>query len=174
MDINIWPYIDLSRSLITKKRKGNGNMFRHQVETFAILLEYGYADPVLLKASLIHDLFEDGNKVGFYDFGSVINIDKDGKAVYDLVMELSIRVKDNIEEPKDQFLKRVMKSGSPKSKILKLADRLSNINSLNSADDPGFIKRYLEETRINIMPYADDVDKNIADELRRSLMKFEQ
>ena len=173
MDINIWPYIDLSRSLIIKKRKGNGNMFRHQVETFAILLEYGYDDPVLLKAALIHDLFEDGHKVGFYDFSSVINTDEDGKEVYDLVMELSIRVKDDIEEPKDQFLKRIMEYGSPKSKILKLADRLSNINSLNSAVDPSFIIRYIEETNLNIMPYADGIDKNIADELRSSLMKFE-
>lgn len=173
MDINIWPYIDLSRSLIIKKRKGTGNMFRHQVETFAILIEYGYDDPILLKASLIHDLFEDGHVVGFYDFGSVIDTDKDGKEVYDLVMELSIRVKDEIEEPKDQFLKRIMKHGSPKSKILKLADRLSNINSLNSTDDLGFKKRYIKETNLYIMPYADDIDKNIADELRRSLMKSE-
>ena len=148
-------------------------MLRHQVETFAILLEYGYDDPVLLKAALIHDLFEDGHMVGFYDFGSVIKTDKDGKEVYNLVMELSIRVTDDIEEPKDQFLKRIMMYGSGKSKILKLADRLSNINSLDSSRDLSFIKRYIEETKLNIMPYADGIDKNIADELRRSLMKFE-
>jgi (p)ppGpp synthase/HD superfamily hydrolase len=173
MNINIWPYIDLSRSLIIKKRRGNGNMFRHQVETFTILLEYGYDDPVLLKAALIHDLFEDGHKVGFNNFGSVVTTDKDGKEVYDLVMELSIRVKDNIEEPKDQFLERIMNKGSRKSKILKLADRLSNINSLNSTNDLNFIKRYIEETNLHIMPYADGIDKNLADELRKSLRKFE-
>jgi (p)ppGpp synthase/HD superfamily hydrolase len=173
MNINIWPYIDLSRSLITKKRRGNGNMFRHQVETFTILLEYGYDDPVLLKAALIHDLFEDGHKVGFYNFGSVVTTDKDGKEVYDLVMELSIRVKDNIEEPKDQFLERIMNKGSQRSKILKLADRLSNINSLNSTNDLNFIKRYIEETNLHIMPYAEGIDKNLADELRKSLRKFE-
>ena len=30
-------------------------MFRHQLATLAILLDYKIVDPVLLKASLIHD-----------------------------------------------------------------------------------------------------------------------
>jgi GTP pyrophosphokinase len=173
MNINIWPYIELSRSLIKKSRRGYGNMFRHQFETFSILIEYGYEDPVLLKASLIHDLFEDGQKVGFSQFESVKTIDEDGKEVYDLVKELSIRVEKNIEEPKDQFLERIMQEGSLKSKILKLADRLSNINSLKATDDLHFIKKYVEETNLHIMPYAESIDKNLADELKRSLMKFE-
>jgi len=33
-------------------------MFRHQMSTLAILLDYKFADPVLLKAAVIHDLFE--------------------------------------------------------------------------------------------------------------------
>jgi len=170
MNINLWPYIELSRFLRTKKRKGNGNMFRHQLETFAILLDYGYEDPVLLKAALIHDLFEDGQKVGFSDFENVITVDEDGKEVYDLVKELSIRVENNAEEPKDQFLERIMQVGSRRAKVLKLADRLSNIISLPSANDKHFIKRYIEETNLHILPYADEIDKKIAEELKTSLM----
>jgi len=173
MDVNIWLYVELSRSLIKKERKGFGNMFRHQFETFVILLEYGYEDPVLLKAALIHDLFEDGHKVGFSGFDTVISVDTDGKEVYNLVMELSIRVENDIEEPKDQFLERIMHEGSKRAKILKLADRLSNINSLLATHDIPFIKRYLEETNLHILPYAEEINKNIASELKKSLKKFD-
>ena len=33
-------------------------MFRHQISTMGILLDYKIIDPVLLKAAVIHDLFE--------------------------------------------------------------------------------------------------------------------
>ncbi len=148
-------------------------MFRHQIETFAILLEYGYEDPILLKASLIHDLFEDGEKVGFSSFEGVMTIDEDGKEVFDLVKELSIRIENDIEEPKDQFLERIMQEGSHRARVLKLADRLSNINSLPATKELQFIKRYIEETDLHIMPYAEGIDKNIAGELKRSLMIFD-
>ncbi len=173
MDVNIWPYIELSRYLIKKERKGSGNMFRHQFETFVILLEYGYEDPVLLKAALIHDLFEDGHKVGFSAFETVISVDTDGKEVFDLVTELSIRVKNSVEEPKDRFLERIMQQGSQRAKILKLADRLSNINSLLASHDASFIKRYIEETNLHILPYAEAINKKLALELRKSLKMFE-
>jgi len=172
MDINLWPYIELSRFLIKKKRRGFGNMFRHQLDTFVILVEYGYNDPVLLKASLIHDLFEDGKKVGFTDFDSVRTADSDGDEVYELVKELSIQIENDIEEPKDEFLERIMQDGSHNAKILKLADRLSNIYSLFAISDSAFSKMYLEETKLHILPYAEEIDKNIADELKIILMKF--
>jgi GTP pyrophosphokinase len=172
MDISLWSYIELSRFLIKKERRGFGNMFRHQLETFAILLEYGYEDPVLLKAALIHDLFEDGHKVGFTMFDKVKTIDSDGREVYNLVQELTIRIENDIEEPKNQFLERIMKEGSQSAKILKLADRLSNINSLLATHDIPFMKRYLEETNLYILPYAEGIDTNMAGELKRSLRKF--
>ena len=63
---NFSVYLRLSQLLTAKPSSGGGNMFRHQMETLAILLEYGYNDPVLLKAALIHDLVEDGKEIGFY------------------------------------------------------------------------------------------------------------
>jgi (p)ppGpp synthase/HD superfamily hydrolase len=57
--------------------------------------------------------------------------------------------------------------------VLKLADRLSNINSLPATKELQFIKRYIEETDLHIMPYAEGIDKNIAGELKRSLMIFD-
>jgi GTP pyrophosphokinase len=173
MNFDLWPYIELSRHLVKKERKGFGNMFRHQIETFAILIEMGYTDPVLLKAALIHDLIEDGQKVGFIDFDKVISADTDGPEVYDLVQELSIRVVQGEEEPKGSFLARIMKSGTQRAKLLKLADRLSNINTLLATRDTAFILRYLDETRQYIMPFADSIDTQIARELKNSLEKFE-
>jgi (p)ppGpp synthase/HD superfamily hydrolase len=168
----VWPYIELARHLVGIERKGFGNMFRHQMETFAILLEFGYDDPVLIKASLIHDLFEDGNQVGFNDFASVINIDLDGQAVYDLVMEVTRWVVGGKEEPKTVFLERIMKSGSNKARLLKIADRLSNVNSLFATNNKEFIRRYCHETWDHIIPYADAIDKKIAGEMRKSLRKL--
>jgi GTP pyrophosphokinase len=127
-----------------------------------------------LKASLIHDLFEDGHKVGFTEFDTVITTDEDGKEVYDLVRELSIRIVDNVEEPKATFLERIMQEGTHRAKLLKLADRLSNINTLLATRDTEFISRYLTETQKHIMPYADRIDKNIAEELKKSLIKFKE
>ena len=46
-------------ALIGVQRRGGSNMFRHQFSTMAILLDYKIVDPVLLKAAVIHDLFED-------------------------------------------------------------------------------------------------------------------
>lgn len=171
--VNIWPYLKMARHLVLKQRRGFGNMFRHQIETFAILLEFGYDDPVLLKAALIHDLFEDGQKVGFSGFDQVITTDKDGQEVYDLVREISIRVDQGAEEPKPDFLLRIMKSGTTRARLLKIADRLSNINTLSATNDRMFIRRYLEETREYIMPYAAEIDSRIAGELESSLMKLE-
>jgi len=57
--ITLAPYIVKAMALIGVKRKHGSNMFRHQISTLGILLDYKVADPVLLKASVIHDLFED-------------------------------------------------------------------------------------------------------------------
>jgi (p)ppGpp synthase/HD superfamily hydrolase len=171
MNTNLWPYFKLARYLIKKQRKGFGNMFRHQVETFAILIEFGYDDPVLLKASLIHDLFEDGHKVGFTDFRQVIKTDNDGQEVYDLVRELSIRVENDIEEPKALFLERIMQHGTQRAKILKLADRISNVSSLIATNNKDFISRYLKETEDHILPYAKEINPKMHIELENIIKK---
>jgi (p)ppGpp synthase/HD superfamily hydrolase len=165
----VWPYIELARHLIKIERKGFGNMFRHQLETFAILIEFGYDDPVLLKASLIHDLMEDGPQAGFTDFNRISATDHDGQDVYGLVQELTRRTARGKEEPKAVFLERIMQTGTRHARLLKLADRLSNVNSLFSTNNKEFIKRYCRETRDHIMPYADSIDKKIACELKKSL-----
>jgi (p)ppGpp synthase/HD superfamily hydrolase len=166
------PYVQKATALRGKYRYVGGNQFRHALSTFAILLDYHYMDPVMLKASLIHDVFEDVKCVTPEE---IINLDHDGQAVYDLVMEVTRRK----EESKDDYLKRVLETGSTKAKILKCADRISNLTDLHTDTfDKGFIKKYIDETKKWVLLMAQEVNPNMLYELkdlvkrRESGMKF--
>jgi GTP pyrophosphokinase len=159
------PYIFKAMALIGVRRKAGSNMFRHQVATMGILLDYKIIDPVLLKAAVIHDLFEDALGMPGVTRADIVSLDSDGLAVYDLVMEVTIRKTDGVEEPKPQYLKRIMETGSRRAKILKLADRLSNLFALGFVHDASFVRRYLEETRTCILPYAEQINQDMYREL---------
>jgi (p)ppGpp synthase/HD superfamily hydrolase len=163
--ITLAPYIVKATALIGVKRWGGSNMFRHQISTMGILLDYKIIDPVLLKAAVIHDLFEDASAMPGVSEGEIMRIDSDGPAVYALVMEVTIRYVGGVREPKADYLLRIMKSGSPKAKILKLADRISNLTALGFVHDAAFVKRYLQETRECILPYAEQVNADMFREL---------
>jgi GTP pyrophosphokinase len=47
-DLTLAPYMVKAMALIGVQRRGGSNMFRHQLSTFAILLDYKVLDPVLL------------------------------------------------------------------------------------------------------------------------------
>ena len=164
-DFNIWPYLSLAISLKDKKRKGVGTMFRHQLETFTILLEYGYSNRILLKASILHDYIEDGTDSRNVLQQRIRQLDSDGKEVLHLVNEMTIREDQGVEEPKSEFLTRIMTSGSDLARILKLADRISNVASLAVTNDIEFIKRYLNETKTFILPYAEGINAEMSREL---------
>ena len=54
-DLMLAPYIVKAMALIGVQRRGGSNMFRHQLSTFAILLDYKVIDPVLLKPNQLDD-----------------------------------------------------------------------------------------------------------------------
>ncbi|MDR1950445.1 MAG: hypothetical protein LBQ38_13730 [Spirochaetaceae bacterium] len=153
------PYMQLATALIGKIREGGGNMFRHQLDTMATLIDYGYIDSVLLKASVVHDLIED---VPEFNHNLLLTVDYESPAVYDLVLEVTRFP----GETKPEFLTRIHKSGSRNAKILKAADRISNMISLGFVIDPEFINRYTEETVRYIFPIAEEVDKAMLAELQ--------
>ena len=153
------PYMQLATALIGKTREGGGNMFRHQIDTMATLIDYGYIDSVLLKASIVHDLFED---VPDFNRNLLLQIDYESPAVYDLVMEVTR----NPEETKPEFLTRILETGSRNAKILKAADRISNMIALGFVINYKFISRYTEETARYIYPIAEQVDKAMLSELK--------
>src|SRR5678815_3891146 len=103
-DMTLAPYIVKAMALIGVRRKGGSNMFRHQISTMGILIDYKIVDPVLLKASVIHDLFEDAPSMPGVTENEITSIDADGPAVYALVMEVTIRTLGNVREPKGEFL----------------------------------------------------------------------
>src|SRR5688572_27322222 len=110
--ITLAPYIVKATALIGVQRRGGSNMFRHQISTLGILLDYKVIDPVILKAALIHDLFEDAVGLPGVSQGDITGIDGDGQQVYELVMEVTIRTVDGIKEPKPEYLLRLMQNGS--------------------------------------------------------------
>jgi GTP pyrophosphokinase len=164
-NLTLAPYMVKAMALIGVKRRGGSNMFRHQLSTFAILLDYKVLDPVLLKAAVIHDLFEDAPTMPGVTREEIENIDADGQAVYALVMEVTIKTVDGVREPKTEYLTRIMTHGSPRAKLLKLADRISNLTALGFVHDAAFVRKYVDETRAHVLPYAEAVNPNMFREL---------
>jgi len=156
--IYLAPYMQLATALIGKQRHAGGNMFRHQIDTMGILLDYGYIDSVLLKASVIHDVIED---IPEFNRNQILEIDSESGQVYDLVMEVT-KLEGQI---KSDYLKRIIDKGSHKAKVLKCADRISNMISLGFVTDPAFIERYCEETELYIFPIALEVNFEMYQEL---------
>ena len=152
------PYMQLATALIGKTREGGGNMFRHQLDTLAILIDYNYIDSVLLKASIVHDLIED---VPDFNRNLLLQVDYESPDVYSLVMEVTR----DPGETKPEFLIRIREKGSRKAKILKVADRISNMISLGFVNKQQFVSRYTEETVQYIYPIAEEVDASMLSEL---------
>jgi (p)ppGpp synthase/HD superfamily hydrolase len=165
-DITLAPYIAKARELIGVPGKAGANLFRHQMFTLAVLMDYGVTDTILLKAAVIHDLFEaaEPSRRPWLE-EQVRNIDGDGREVCELVSEVSIRVEGKIKEPKSRYLSRIMSQGSPRARILKLADRISNVIFLGFVHNKEFTRRYLAETRDEILPYAAQINTNMFMEL---------
>ncbi len=156
--IYLAPYMQLATALIGKQRHAGGNMFRHQIDTMGILLDYGYIDSVLLKASVIHDVIED---IPDFNCNQILEIDSESGQVYDLVMEVTKQE----GQLKSDYLKRIIEKGSHKAKVLKCADRISNMISLGFVTNPEFIERYCEETELYIFPIALEVNFDMYQEL---------
>jgi GTP pyrophosphokinase len=160
------PYIVKAMAMIDRPRKAGSNMFRHQMSTMAILLDYKQVDPVLLKASVIHDLFEELGDEPWVTREAIASIDADGPAVYDLVMEVTIRKANGATEPKSEYLRRIMTAGSERARKLKLADRISNLITLGFVTDRRFVERYTAQTRECILPYSEAVNPDMHRELK--------
>ncbi len=156
--MHLAPYMQLATALIGKTREGGGNMFRHQIDTMGILIDYGYIDSILLKAAVVHDLIED---VPDFNHNSLLTIDFESPQVYELVLEVSRRD----EESKPDFLSRVREKGSHNAKLLKAADRISNMISLGFVTNAQFIARYTDETERYVFPIAAAVDQAMLREL---------
>ncbi|MCX6276790.1 MAG: hypothetical protein NT004_01670 [Bacteroidetes bacterium] len=167
VNLVIAPYVQKATALRGVKRYVGGNQFRHALATFAILIDYHYVDAILLKASVIHDLLEDVKRTSHDDIRA---IDSDGSRVLDLVLEVTRRQ----DETKENFLKRILLEGSDKAKILKCADRISNLTDLHpDIFDKDYIKNTLSYTKKWVIPMAEQVNKDMLFELQDLLKRRE-
>ena len=154
------PYIMAATALIRIGRKVGGNQFRHSFATLGILLDYHFAhDSVLLKAALLHDLFEELPETGLDE---IRHIDADGPKVVTLVLEVTR----SESETKEEYLTRVLEHGSWNAKILKCADRISNLTDLHrDSHKIAKILSYLDQTEKYIVPMASEVNRDMLIEL---------
>ncbi len=154
------PYIIKATALIGKRRVTGGNMFRHQIATMGIIFDYKLFDNyILLKASVIHDLFEDTDTTP----DEIRGIDNQANQVVDLVLEVT-KPKGML---KTTYLKRILEHGSTNAKILKVADRISNLTDLHRDQyERKKMCEYLDQTEKFVLPMAQQVNENMAIELR--------
>jgi (p)ppGpp synthase/HD superfamily hydrolase len=163
------PWIIKATALIGIHRNVGGNQFRHGLATMAILLDYKlFGDYVLLKASVIHDLLEDVPDTNEYELR---RIDSDADKVVDLVKEVT-RHKD---QPKTEFLGNLLEKGSYNAKVLKVADRISNLTDLHRDHySREKMSRYLDQSQQFVLPMANEVNKDMAFELTDLISKRRQ
>jgi GTP pyrophosphokinase len=153
------PYFALASLLISVPRKVGGNQFRHCSQTFAILLDYGYVESILLKTALVHDAVED---LPDFNHKLIIQADNEGVEVYKTVLEVSRRQ----GEDKSSFLKRILETGSRNARLVKIADRISNMTDIGFSTSLDFVRRYCNETEQFVLPMAEGLDHDMATELR--------
>ena len=91
----------------------------------------------------------------------LLSIDSESPAVYELVMEVTRRP----GQTKAEYLQHIIRHGSQRAKVLKCADRISNMISLGFVNDPEFIKRYCNETEVYVFPIALEVNFDMYNEL---------
>jgi len=167
------PYIIKATALIGKQRGVGGNQFRHAMATMAILFDYKFFDNyVLLKASVIHDLLEDVPETNELEIRII-----DGQA--DQVLELVKEVTKPKGMIKADYLKRILEQGSRNAKLLKCADRISNLTDLHrDTHTAEKITEYLDQTEQYVIPMAQQVNADMLIELtdlvkrRRKLVKI--
>ena len=171
-NITLAPWIFKGTALSAKPRIIGGNQFRHNMATMCILIDYEIIDSVLLKAAVIHDLLEE---IPETDISDLLQIDDESEDVIKLVKEVT----KNLDETKADYLTRILIYGSFEAKLLKCADRISNITDLH----PGTfinekILNYLAETEEYILPLCRDVNDKMYLELcdlvkkRRSIINI--
>jgi GTP pyrophosphokinase len=158
LSISLAPYMQLATALIGKSRHSGGNMFRHQIDTLGILIDYGYIEGVLLKAACIHDVLED---VPGFDAKQILAIDDESPQVLELVQEVTKPE----GQLKSEYLRNIIAKGSTRAKVLKCADRISNMISLGFVTNQAFIERYCDETEYYVFPLALEVNYAMYEEL---------
>jgi len=130
-----------------QKRKDGSPYIKHPINVLKNVLNYKESKSLetLLIAACLHDTLED-TEASYYDL-----VQKFGIQVASLVLEVTTDEEMKNEIGKEKYLSIKMKNMSSWALVIKLCDRLDNINDLNVADEK-FKNKYINET-INILEF---------------------
>ena len=160
-------YLQKATTLIGVPRKVGGNQFRHGWATTGVLIDHKFIEPIKLKAALLHDIYEDWPE---FDKNEIIYLDSDGFAVHHLIWELTRKP----EETKEEYLDRLTKHGSKNARMLKVADRITNLLELNPIVFPlEKIRQKIAETRKWVLPMAKEVSPSMTREMEDIIERIE-
>lgn len=158
-NIILAPYMQLAWNLVGRPRASGENVFRHSVHTLGILINYRYISPILLKASLVHDILRE---IQDFDESAIKNADEDGERVLAVVRELT---HDRKTETRAEFFKRIIRNGSFDAKLILIASRLDSLENLGYTTDEKSIEEYCMDTELYVLPLALQVNAYMYDEL---------
>ncbi len=160
------PWVQKASALVGVHRQVGGNQFRHCMAAMTILIDYHFVDSIILKASIIHDLLEDFDSA---NIDEIRHLDADGEKVLELVVELT---RDRKKETKKEYLERLIYKSSSQAKIVKLADRISNLTDLHIFVFPKEKnENYLKQTEELIYPMIDELLKGNLPEDQKKMVK---
>ncbi len=138
-----------------QERDGGGRYFDHPRQVSLTLLEKGVFDHEIIIAALLHDVMEDSFILTWADVEFIF-----GKRVCTLVKLLTKET----GLPKDQYFPRLL-SGPPEAWLIKLADRLHNLETLSSCTPQKQLKQ-IKETREKYFPLC----RKLAEDTRYSTL----
>ena len=131
-----------------QKRKNGDPYIYHPLRVLKNVYKYKESNNIetLLISACLHDVIEDTNAT-YPDI-----VDKFGPQVASLVLEVTTDEDMKKALGKEKYLAYKMKNMSSWALVIKLCDRLDNVEDLSNSDDKRFINRYIKET-LDIINY---------------------
>ena len=142
----------------------------HPIEVMSLLIKLGNIDDEeILCAAVLHDILE-STSAKKYKLE-----EKFGSHITDIVLELTRTglskeekynlTKDEIWQKKNTIFLDEVKNMSREAKLIKLADRYSNLKRVLRIKKPSKIERYLKQTEEIIRLIPEEVNRNLWNEL---------
>lgn len=142
-------------------RDGGGRYFDHPKAVALILIdELGYYDSEMIIAALLHDVVEDTYLFDFEDIETIF-----GSRVENIVCLLTKDKDPAFKEAKRQYLSAIAQAEDAAVRIIKLADRLHNLRTLECCDEEKRA-RIVEETVEFYLPIAECANVYLACKIR--------
>lgn len=151
---------------MVRPRKGSGRAgWEHPADVVALLRglpEGDAAAPGAVNVAWLHDILEDG-RIG--DLGLAVGVDDlktngiDLEVIKDVV---ALTWKPEVETKAD-YLRRLRYVGTPRARLVKLADRLANLREGRDTMPAEWMERYAKEALRLVVPLADPDDPAMAE-----------